>query len=116
MAEINGSVRISDVTGPITAEALNGELEVSFDKVSQSSPISLYTTNGELDISIPANTPANLTLSTINGEIYTNFDLTLPDKNGLKPIATKKVRGSINNGGVDIQLKSTNGTIYLRKK
>lgn len=115
-AEINGSVSIKDVTGPITADALNGEVQVVFSKVSQASPISIYTTNGELDITIPANTPADLTLSTINGEIYTNFDINLPDKNGLKAIATKKVRGVINNGGVPIQLKSTNGTIYLRKK
>ena len=115
-AEINGSISIKDVTGPITADALNGEIEIVFSKVSQGSPISIYTTNGELDITIPSNTPADLTLSTINGEIYTNFDISLPDKNGLKAIATKKVRGAINNGGVPIQLKSTNGTIYLRKK
>ena len=114
-AEINGSVSITDVTGPITADALNGEVAIVFNKVSQASPISIYTTNGVLDISIPANTPADLTLSTINGEIYTNFDITVPDKNGLKAIATKKVRGKINQGGVPIQLKSTNGTIYLRK-
>ncbi|MEX0290083.1 MAG: DUF4097 family beta strand repeat-containing protein [Flavobacteriaceae bacterium] len=115
-AEINGSISIKDVSGPITADVLNGELEVVFSKVNQSSPISLYTTNGELDVSLPASTPANLTLSTINGEVYTNFDISLPDKDGMKAIAAKKVRGSINNGGVDIQLKSTNGTIYLRKK
>lgn len=115
-AEINGSIKIKDVSGPITADVLNGELEVVFDKVNQSSPISLYTTNGELDVTLPANTPANLVLSTINGNVYTNFDISIPDKDGMKAIATKKVRGAINNGGVDIQLKSTNGTIYLRKK
>ncbi|MBT8319483.1 MAG: DUF4097 domain-containing protein, partial [Gramella sp.] len=115
-AEINGSLSIKDVSGPITADALNGQIEVVFNKVNQDSPISIYTTNGELDISIPANTPADLTLSTINGEIYTNFEISLPDKDGMKAIATKKVRGAINNGGVPIQLKSTNGTIYLRKK
>lgn len=114
-AEINGSISITDVTGPITAEVLNGALEVTFSKVNQNSPISLYTTNGEMDITLPSDTPADLTLSTINGEIYTNFELSQPDIEGLKAIATKKVRGSINNGGVAIQLKSTNGTIYLRK-
>ncbi len=115
-AEINGSVTIKDVSGPITADVLNGELAVVFNKVNQSSPISLYTTNGEMDVTLPANTPANLLLSTINGNVYTNFDISIPDKDGMKAIATKKVKGAINNGGVDIQLKSTNGTIYLRKK
>jgi hypothetical protein len=115
-AEINGDIVITDVTGPVTADALNGKIEVYFTKVSQDSPISIYTTNGEQDITLPENTPADLTLGTVNGEIYTNFDLTLPVKEGLKTVVAKKVQGSINNGGVDIQLKSTNGTIYLRKK
>lgn len=115
-AQLNGGISITDVTGPITADALNGGIEILFNNVSQDSPISIYTTNGEMDISLPENTPADFVLSTINGEIYTNFELSLPDKDGLKAIATKKVRGSINNGGVDIQLKSTNGNIYLRKK
>ncbi|MEO0527630.1 MAG: DUF4097 family beta strand repeat-containing protein [Bacteroidota bacterium] len=115
-AQINGSVTIKDVMGPITADALNGELEVTFAKVTQGFPISLYTTNGVLDVTMPENTPANLSLSSINGEIYTNFDISAPNKNGLKSISSRKVKGAINNGGVDIQLKSTNGNIYLRKQ
>ena len=115
-AQINGSVSITDVTGPITADVLNGELIVAFTKVSQDSPISLYTTNGALDITLPENTPANVYLSSVNGEIYTNFELSIPDKNGLKSVSSKPVRGSLNHGGIDIQLKSTNGNIYLRKK
>jgi len=114
-ARLNGSVRIQDVSGPLTANSLNGTIDVKFIKVNQSSPITIYSTNGALDISLPEKTPATISLSTINGEVYTNFDLKMPDKNGLRPVATKKVRGSINNGGVKIQLKTTNGNMYLRK-
>lgn len=115
-ARLNGGIRIDDVSGPLTANTLNGGIDVAFSKVAQSSPITIYSTNGALDIGLPEKTPADVTLSTINGDIYTNFELRLPDKNGLRAIASKKVRGSINNGGVDIQLKTTNGNIYLRKK
>jgi len=115
-ARLNGSVSIEDVSGPLTANTLNGTIDVVFAKVSQSSPITVYSTNGALDISLPEKTPANVSLGTTNGEIYSNFDLSVPDKNGLRPIATKKIKGSINNGGVKIQLKTTNGNIYLRKK
>ena len=83
---------------------------------NKNSPITVYSTNGALDISLPESTPSDVTLSTINGDIYTNFELRLPDKNGLRAIASKKVRGAINGGGVDLQLKTTNGNIYLRKK
>ncbi len=115
-AKLNGSVKIENISGPLTANTLNGSIDVKFIKVNQSSPITVYSTNGPLDISLPEKTPANVSLSTINGEIYSNIDLKIPDKNGLKPMATKKIAGAIGAGGVKIQLKTTNGNIYLRKK
>jgi hypothetical protein len=115
-AELNGGIRIEEVSGPLTANTLNGEVEVQFTKVSQGSPITIYSTNGALDIAMPENTPADLSLGTVNGSIYTNFEISLPDKDGLRAIASKKVKGSVNNGGVDIKLNTTNGNIYLRKQ
>ncbi|WP_282159983.1 DUF4097 family beta strand repeat-containing protein [Ulvibacterium marinum] len=115
-AELNGGIRVEDVSGPLTANTLNGEVEVQFTTVSQDSPISIYSTNGALDITMPENTPADLSLGTVNGSIYTNFEISLPDKDGLRAIASKKVKGSVNNGGVDVKLKTTNGNIYLRKE
>lgn len=115
-AQLNGGIVIREVTGPVTANALNGEIDVLFKTVKQGSPISIYTTNGAVDVTMPQNTPADLTLSSLNGEIYTNFDLKRPDKDGLKSISGRNVKGSINSGGVSIKLKSTNGNIYLRKQ
>ncbi len=115
-AELNGSIKIEEISGPLTANALNGTIEVTFSKVNQGSPVTVYTTNGAVDISLPENTPADLTMGSTNGEIYTNFDLAVPDKNGLKSVSSKRIGGSINKGGVKIKLRSTNGNIYLRKK
>ncbi|WP_411029606.1 DUF4097 family beta strand repeat-containing protein [Spongiimicrobium sp. 3-5] len=115
-AQLNGGIDIREVSGPVTANALNGEVDVLFKTVKQNSPISIYTTNGEVDVTMPPNTPADLTLSSVNGEIYTNFDLKRPDKNGLKSISGRNIKGTINNGGVNIKLRSTNGNIYLRKQ
>lgn len=115
-AQLNGSVKILNVNGPVTANTLNGELTVEFGTVKQGSPISLYSTNGAVDVSLPGNTPANLSMSTINGNVYTDFDVKLNEKDGLKSVLGRKISASINNGGVDITLKSTNGNMYLRKK
>lgn len=115
-AELNGGIDLKDVTGPVTANTLNGELNVTFTKVSQASPISISTINGDIDVTMPASTPANLALSTVNGSVYTNFDLHVPSSEGLSAIASRKVSGTINNGGVKIQLNTVNSNIYLRKK
>ncbi|NVN16852.1 hypothetical protein GUA46_00755 [Muricauda sp. HICW] len=115
-AQLNGGVKILNVNGPVTANSLNGVLEVVFGKVTQSSPISLYSTNGAVDVSLPSNTPANLALSTLNGNVYTDFEVKAEDKNGLKSVLGRDIKTSINGGGVKIALKSTNGNMYLRKK
>ncbi len=115
-AQLNGSVEIVNVNGPVTANALNGEITVEFGTVKQDSPISIYTTNGAVDVTLPETTAADLMLGTINGDIYTNFDIKREEKDGLKSVSGRKVRAVINNGGVDISLKSTNGNIYLRKQ
>lgn len=115
-ANLNGGLRLVNLSGPITAYALNESVRVEFDKINQDAPIVIRTTNGEIDVTLAESTPANLELSSWNGDIYTNFELKRPEKNGLKAYGSSKVNGAINGGGVDIKLKSTNGNIYLRKK
>ncbi len=115
-ANLNGGLRLINLTGPITAYSLNEGIRLEFDEIRQDSPIIIRTTNGEIDVTMPGAASADLELSSWNGDIYTNFDLKRPEKDGLKSISGKNIRGAINGGGVKIQLKSTNGNIYLRKK
>ncbi len=113
-----GSIILRDVTGPVVAKTATGEINIVFNKVSQSSPISLISATGAIDVSLPSSTPANLELKTAMGEIYTDFDIKFPVKdNDMKLIAGKRaINTAINNGGVDISLRSSTGNIYLRKK
>ncbi len=115
-ANLNGGLKMKNLSGSVTAYSLNQGIQVEFEKINQNAPIVIRTTNGEIDVTLPSSTAADLELSSWNGEIYTNFDLKRPDKNGLKSVSGKNIKGAINGGGVDIKLKSTNGTIYLRKE
>lgn len=113
-----GGITLKNVTGPIVAKTATGEINVIFDKVSQNSPISIVSATGAIDISLPSNTPANLELKTSMGEIYTDFDIKFPIKDDkMKIVGGKRaINTKINNGGVDITLRSSTGNIYLRKK
>ena len=113
-----GNIKFNNVTGPIVAKTATGEINVVFDKVNQGSPISLVSATGAIDVSLPSGTPANLELKTAMGEIYTDFDIKFPVKdNTMKIVAGKRtISTALNNGGVDITLRSSTGNIYLRKK
>ncbi|WP_109098679.1 DUF4097 family beta strand repeat-containing protein [Aquimarina sp. AU58] len=113
-----GGITLKNVTGPIVAKTATGEINIVFDKVSQSSPISIVSATGAIDVSLPSSTPANLELKTSMGEIYTDFDIKFPvEHKNMKVISGKRaINTQINNGGVDITLRSSTGNIYLRKK
>lgn len=115
-SNLNGELVLENLSGPVTAYSLNHGIKVSFDDVNQNAPIVLSTTNGEIDVTIPSSAKADLELSTWNGDIYSNFDIATPNKDGLKSISSKNIKGAINGGGTNLRLKSTNGNIYLRKK
>ncbi|MEM1258687.1 MAG: DUF4097 family beta strand repeat-containing protein [Bacteroidota bacterium] len=115
--ELNGGMKLNNISGPLTASSLNGEIDVIFDTISQDSPTSLNTTNGAIDVSLSGNTSADISMSSWNGDMYSNFDIkSSSDKDGLKKVSSRRTNGTINGGGVSITLKSTNGNIYLRKK
>jgi len=116
---MNPGIQLENVTGPIVLNVTNGDVNIVFGTINQSSPIDIVAINGIIDVTVPQNTPANLMMSTINGEVFTNFDIDFEkkDKKGLSYIGGgSKINGKINGGGVDIKLKTINNNIYLRKK
>ncbi len=70
-----GKVVLSDVTGPVVANVNNGELIVTFSEISQESPMSLISSQSDIDITLPVNSNATFNLAASNGEIYTDLDL-----------------------------------------
>lgn len=115
-AQIVGNITIKDVTGPLTVSSNTGTVEVIFSRLNQNSPTTITTTTGTVDVTLPKDTPATVTMNSTMGEVYTDFDLQMPEKEGLRAVSTKKVKGSLNGGGGSIQVNSATGNIFLRKK
>ncbi|WP_141402462.1 DUF4097 family beta strand repeat-containing protein [Sediminicola luteus] len=112
-----GGVVLTNVTGPITARTSTGNIEVVFTEVNQTSPISLRSSTGAVDVSLPANTKANLELKSTMGNVFTDFDVKYQQEEGMKVVgANRKIDTQINGGGVLIKLSSSVGNVYLRKK
>lgn len=115
-AEVVGDITIRDVTGPLTVNSNTGKVEVIFSRFNSNSPTTISTATGVVDVSLPRDTPATVTMSTTMGEIYTDFDLGIPEKNGLKAVSSQKIKGTLNGGAGSMNLSSATGDIYLRKK
>ncbi|HAA11885.1 MAG TPA: hypothetical protein DCE41_09370 [Cytophagales bacterium] len=109
----NGDVIMKDIGGPIVVTAMNGDVDVIFSEVSQKGPMSVNATNGAIDITFPASSKGDLQLRSMNGELFTDLDINITKKGSGWG---SSVDGTLNGGGVSIDLSAMNGNIFLRKK
>jgi len=111
-----GDIGIYDVTGPMAVKTVYGYIEAKFSEVSQSGSISLESVYDFVDVSLPTSSKADITMRTPYGEIYSNIDIDVEENDGLRKVSNTFIEGSINGGGVDLNLRASYENIYLRKK
>ncbi len=109
-------VELDDVTGPMTISTVHGRIEADFSSLNQSGPVSIASSHGLIDISLPADSKANLKLGSGWGEIYSDFDIEIEKTTRLRSYSSNEVKGTLNGGGVDFSAESSHGNVYLRKK
>ena len=126
LTNYNGEITALNISGSVVATTYNGEIKVTFDKITENTPMSFTTYNGDIDLSFPSTLKAALKMKTEQGEIYTDFDVSLVNTGQVQQKDTKSgvyrvkiddwKRGNVNGGGPDFTMKNYNGDIYIRKK
>ena len=125
--DLNGNIELVNISGAVVAHALNGTIKAVVSGVDASKPMSFSTMNGNIDVTLPSATRANVRMKTDNGEIFSDFDVKMQaeasaasegrGKDGMSRVSLERpVRGTLNGGGPEYQFTSFNGQIYLRKK
>ena len=125
VSNVNEKITLDKVSGSVMANTVNGDIVVTFSKVDPNAPMAFSTLNGDIKVTLPIDTKANLKLKSDNGEIFSDFDVVV-DKTPGKVDKTstpgmykiKKddwVYGKINGGGAEMLMKNMQGDIYLKK-
>jgi hypothetical protein len=107
-------VSLKNVTGPLVISTISGGVDVVFGEISKDKPISIASISGEVDVTLPAKAAIDLEMSTINGNMYSDFDLAADNKN-MKKVGGNNIRTQLNGGGTGLKLSVISGNIYLRK-
>jgi hypothetical protein len=123
----DGPIMLTNVSGPVVADSSEGEIKAVFGKVIPGKPMSFSAMDGDIDITLPADVKASLKMKTDEGQIFTDFDVRLTpsqqkkeederkEGGGYRVSFEKVTLGLINGGGVEIQLTTYEGNIYIRK-
>lgn len=122
---VNGWIHCNDASGSVVANTVNGDVIVSFKTVTPQAAMAFSTLNGKVDITFPATLKAKLKLKAEQGDIFTDFDVAIEkgqanaEKSGndhmFKIAIDDWVYGSVGGGGPEIMMKTTNGSVYVRK-
>ena len=112
-----GDIKLANVSGPVVANSLSSDIEVSFSALSQASPTSISSTSGDIDITLPSSTKGTFALKSMSGEVYTDLDFDIEEKDNLRRWGGgMSANANLNGGGVEISLRCISGDIYLRKQ
>jgi hypothetical protein len=123
---MNGDLSLASVAGSVVAHTVNGDVTAVLTRADAEAPMAFTTLNGDVDVTLPAAIKASLKLRTDNGDVFTDFDIP-PVSSRQAPRGTRQNDGrfrfeverailaNLNGGGPDIELRSFNGRVYLRR-
>jgi hypothetical protein len=125
---INGPVTVTNVSGSTLVHTVNGDITVVLSRVAADKPMSFSTMQGDIDITLPPDVKAVFKMKSEQGEIYSDFDISMAritpkaqvgekTESGKYRIAfDKSLFGVVNGGGQEIGFNTFGGNIYIRKK
>ena len=137
---VNGGIRLTNVAGTVVANSVNGGVLATVRGVAAGKPMAFTSLNGEVDVTLPGSLKANLKLRSDQGDVYTDFEVqtTTPPPASATPAGRSRGRdrdpdpddkskgkyrlrvdrsiyGTVNGGGPEIELRTFNGDVFLRK-
>lgn len=125
ITNVNGWIHCDNVSGSVVANTVNGDVIVGFKTVNPQAAMAFSTLNGKIDVTFPAGLKANVKLKAEQGDIFSDFDVTVDkghstvqkkgDDHMYKINIEDWVYGAINGGGPEIMMKTFNGNVYVRK-
>jgi hypothetical protein len=105
----NGNVEVS-TSEWASASTTNGGIRVSMGSAKWTGELKVKTTNGSIEVTMPASAQFTINAATTNGGIQTDFPVTVQGS-----LNSKELSGTVGAGGRELKVATTNGRIRLMK-
>ncbi len=104
-----GSIKVEEVMGIINASTSGGSVSATISQQPRAN-CSLKTSGGSVTVYLADDIAVDVDARTSGGRVHTDFPVS---KEG--EIKKNKLRGKINGGGHDLYLRTSGGSIYIKK-
>jgi hypothetical protein len=107
----NGGVTLTGLSGNVRGSTSNGGVEVTLTGAQWSGEgLDVRTTNGGVELEIPANYSARLETGTVNGGMNIGFPVTVQGR------IDRRLTTQLGQGGPLVRVTTTNGGVSLRRR
>jgi DUF4097 and DUF4098 domain-containing protein YvlB len=105
---VNGKTDIRDLSGRLNISAVNGAIVASFRTLDNVKDIRLKSVNGSINLGLPGSPNADVSVSTVNGGITTDYPLQVQGK-----FMGHHLDGKLGSGGTRIEISNVNGSVRI---
>jgi hypothetical protein len=109
---VSGDVRLDRLhASSVKANTVSGDLEVRVDELTGRGDLSFNTVSGDVTLFVPRGFDADLSMSSVSGDVNSDFALTVGSMNRMR---RGNVDARIGNGGRRLDVHTVSGSLRLR--
>ena len=119
-----GDVTLLEVSGSVVAHSTAGSVIATLRRVTPDRPMAFTSYSGNVDVTLPRSTRADVILRSDLRDVFTDFELQRKASaasdppqsgNGFRRNANEGLRATVNGGGPEFELRTYAGSVYLRR-
>lgn len=105
---VNGKIIAHDLAGRARLSTVNGSTQAQFTTLANVTEVKISSVNGSINLQLPPSPNADISASSVNGGMSTDFPITVQGK-----FVGHHMSGKLGNGGTRIDLSNVNGSTHI---
>ena len=107
---VSGDIRLERLrASAVEARTVSGEITASVESLSGNGPLSFKSVSGDVKLDLPRNFDADLSMSSVSGQLDSEFQMTLGGRR-----SRRRIEARIGRGGRELDVTTVSGDVRLR--
>lgn len=109
-SSVSGDIRLSRLrASSVSANSVSGNVEASIDALTGSGDLTFKTVSGDVTLELPRDVDADLSMSSVSGELNSDFQMTLNGR-----MDRRHLEARIGRGGRNLDVSTVSGDVRLK--
>ena len=107
---VSGDIRLDGLRATsIEARTVSGEITAAVESLTGSGPLSFKSVSGDVKLDLPRNLDADLSMSSVSGQLDSEFQMTLGGRT-----SRRRIEARIGRGGRELSLTTVSGDVRIK--